>query len=248
MELNRDHARALHEQLSDRLRAELVSVGQPGDQIPTEEEIGRTYGLSRVTVRRAIQTLVDHGALIRRQGKGTFIAPPKPRVVYEIDHLGPFMAAFSTSGEKVIAHLLDFEWAIGRDVPSCFDPQESALIYQRLYETDGTPHALMRIALPGPIGNQVSRADAAAMGVYQILQEKLGIVPVRASFQISSELPDALLAQRLRISPTTPLLLLDRITYDANNDVIEHAVHHLLPEVYKLSVNVKKPPEAEAQK
>lgn len=241
MELNRDHARALHEQLSDRVRAELVKARRPGDQIPTEEEIGRIYGLSRVTVRRAIQTLVDQGVLIRRQGKGTFVAQPKPHIVYEIDRFGPFIAAFAASGESVSAKLLDFAWVTGPEVPAGLGPQGSALVYERLYETDGTPHASLRIALPANLGKNVSREDAASMGIYQILQEKLGVNPVRASFEIGTQLPNALLAQRLRISPTTPLLLLERVTYDNNDSVLEHTVHYLLPEVYKLSVNVKKP-------
>ncbi len=238
--LSRDNMRALHEQLSDRLRAEFTATYRAGDQIPTEEEIGRRYQLSRVTVRRAIQTLVDFGVLIRRQGKGTYLAHQNPRVVYEIDRLGPFMAAFAASGEDVTARLIGFNWVTGNEVPAQFEGDESALVYERLYETEGTPHAMLRISLPGRFGDKVTRADVAAMGVYQILQEKLGIPPVRASFYISSELPDASQARLLRISPTTPLLLLERVSYDANDKAIEHTVHHLLPEVYKLSVNVKK--------
>lgn len=242
--LSRDNVRALHEQLSDRLRAEFEATYRAGDQIPTEEEIGRRYQLSRVTVRRAIQTLVDFGVLIRRQGKGTYLAHQKPRVVYEIDHLGPFMAAFASSGDKITASLIDFNWVTGKDVPAIFAGQDSALVYDRLYETEGTPHALLRISLPGRFGDKVTRADAASMGVYQILQDRLGVPPVRASFYISSELPDASQARRLRVSPTTPLLLLERISYDAADNAIEHTVHHLLPEVYKLSVNVKQVPDS----
>lgn len=238
--LDRDNARALHEQLSDRLRAELVSASRPDDQIPTEKEIGRTYGLSRITVRRAIQTLVEEGVLIRRQGKGTFLARPKPRIVYEIDRFGPFMAAFAESEEKVSVTLLDFAWVTGAQVPKEFEGEETALIYVRLYETAGVPHALLQLALPGRFGDKVSRADASSMGIYQILRDRVGVTPVRASFNIRSELPDASLAQGLRISHTTPLLVLERVSYDATDAVIERTVHHLLPEVYTLNVNVKK--------
>lgn len=238
--LARENARALHEQLSDRLRAELLFAYRAGDQIPTEEAIGDTYGLSRVTVRRAIQTLVESGVLIRRQGKGTFVAQPRPRITCEIDRLGPFMAAFAASEEKVSVRLFDFAWVSGEQVPAKFNRHENALIYNRVYETDGTPHASLRVALPGHLGEKVSRGDAAKMGIYQILQEKLHIVPWRANFLISSELPDAQLAERLRVSPTTPLLVLERVSFDKKGSVIEQTIHHLLPEVYKLSVNVAK--------
>jgi GntR family transcriptional regulator len=238
--LRRTDVRTLYEQLSDRLRAEFAATYVAGNQIPTEEEIGRRYQLSRVTVRRAIQTLVDGGMLIRRQGKGTYLAQPKPRITYEIDRLGPFMAAFDTSGEPVSARLINFNWVTGKHVPALFERTDSALVYERLYETEGMPHAFLRIALPGRIGEKVTREDAASMGVYQILREKVGVTLIRATFNISTELPDAPLARRLQVSPTTPLLVLERISFDADDEVIEHTVHHLLPEVYKLSVNVKK--------
>ncbi len=238
--LARENARPLHEQLSGRLRAELLAKYSAGDQIPTEESICETYGLSRVTVRRAIQTLVDNGELIRRQGKGTFLAAPKPRVICEIDRLGPFMAAFAAWGENVSVRLLDFAWVSDEKVPQEFEKQKEALIYTRLYETDGTPHASLRIAIPGHLGDKVSRGHAATMGIYQILQERIGVTPWRANFLISSELPDAQLAERLRVSPTTPLMVLERVSFDKDDNVIEKTVHHLLPEVYKLSVKVKR--------
>lgn len=238
-DLRRDDPRALHEQLSARLRAEFLSAYPPGHQIPTEEAICQTYNLSRVTVRHAIQTLVDQGLLIRRQGKGTFLAQPRPRITYEIDRLGPFMDAFATSDEQVSAHLIDFYWGTEKQVPACFAPAKSVLLYERLYETGGYPHGFLQIAIPAHLGEHISRADTAHIGVYQILKEKIGIEPHRASFNISSELPDQTLAGRLGVSSTTPLLSLERISYDAKDNVLERTVHHLLPEVYKLSVNVQ---------
>jgi GntR family transcriptional regulator len=239
VELRREDPRALHEQLSARLRADFLSAHPPGQQIPTEEAICQTYNLSRVTVRRAIQTLVDQGLLIRKQGKGTFLAPPRPRITYEIDRLGPFMDAFAASGEQVAAHLVDFYWGTEKQVPACFAPAKSVLLYERLYETGGNPHGYLKIAIPAHLGEHISRADTANSGVYRILREKVGVEPYRASFNISSELPDHTLASRLRVSPTTPLLSLERISYDAKGEALERTVHHLLPEVYKLSVNVR---------
>lgn len=243
--LRRGDPRALHEQLSARLRTEFLANHQPGEQLPTEEVICQTYNLSRVTVRRAIQTLVDQGLLIRRQGKGTFIAPPRPHITYEIDRLGPFMDAFAGSGEQVTAHLVDFYWGTEKQVPECFAPADSVLLYERLYETGGTPHGILQIAIPPHLGERISKADTECIGVYQILRERLGIEPHRASFNISSALPDQVLAGRLGVSPTTPLLALERVSYDARGTALERTMHYLLPEVYKLSVNVqaKRPPK-----
>jgi len=239
-ELRREDPRALHEQLSAQLRAAFLSAYPPGQQIPTEEAICQAYNLSRVTVRHAIQTLVDQGLLIRRQGKGTFLAPPRPRITYEIDRLGPFMDAFAASGEQVTARLVGFRWSDEKQVPPSLAPATSVLLYERVYETAGSPHGCLQIALPPHLGERVSRADAESKGVYTILRE-MGVEPHRASFNISSELPDQTLAARLGVSLTTPLLSLERISYDSNEAAIERTMHHLLPEVYRLSVNVHAP-------
>lgn len=240
LKLDRENARALHEQLSDRLRQELQSTYGPGDRIPTEDEICRSYGLSRVTVRRAIQTLVEGGLLLRRQGKGTFLNQSAPHFIYELDRFGPFMDALTAHGDQTVVHLMNYVWVADVQVPSCFGNDNRALLYDRLYETAGKCHAHLQISLPAHLGDRVTRADAAAMGVYQILQERLGVSPVQADFTLSTELPAPLLAQRMRVSPTTPLLVLERISRDANGHVIERSIHHLLPEVYKLRVSAQR--------
>jgi GntR family transcriptional regulator len=125
-------------------------------------------------------------------------------------------------------------------MPACFAPAKSVLLYERVYETAGSPHGCLQIALPAHLGERVSRADAASKGVYKILRE-MGVEPHRASFNISSELPDQALAARLGVSLTTPLLSLERVSFDIKGQAIERTVHHLLPEVYRLSVNVRAP-------
>jgi GntR family transcriptional regulator len=239
----RDSARALHEQLSDRLRAEVIAALEPGQQIPTEGELGESYGLSRITVRRAVQTLVDQGVLIRRQGKGTFVARRVPRIEYAIDQFGPFVDAFTQASETVSISVLQFRW-IHEAIPSVFREREAALAYTRLYETQGKAHALLEIYLPHGLGRRVAREDTETMGSYQILQEKLGVHPVHAEFLISSELPDQALAQTLSISPSTPVLVLERVSYDREGTALEKTVHYLLPEVYKLKVAVEAPSPA----
>ena len=119
--------------------------------------------------------------------------------------------------------------------PALASGERRALIYDRLYTTAGIAHALNRITLPGDLGEAVTPGHAETMGIYQILREVLGIAPARAEFAIVSELPDAVLARQLCISPSTPLLILDRISFDAGGRAIERTRHHLLPDVYRLT-------------
>ncbi|OYV24404.1 MAG: hypothetical protein B7W99_02495 [Rhodospirillales bacterium 20-58-10] len=208
-----------------------------GQQIPTEEELTQCYGVSRVTVRRAIQTLVEQNVLLRRQGKGTFLAAPAPRFIYELDRFGPFLDAIASAGEAVSVTVVDYHWT-SEDVPAVFGDAQDMLTYARLYESAGKAHALIRIMLPPGLGEKVTRANTADMGVYQILKDRLGVIPNRASFNISTELPNGKLAATLRISPSSPLLVLDRVSYDAHDHVLERTLHYLLPDAYRLKVGV----------
>lgn len=75
MVLQHDTSIPLHQQLSDALRAD-IQTGKysPGEKIPTEMELSALYGVSRVTIRSALDSLVKSGLLIRKRGKGTFVA------------------------------------------------------------------------------------------------------------------------------------------------------------------------------
>lgn len=75
MVLKHDTSIPLHQQLSDSLRRD-IETGKyaPGQKIPTELELHQLYQVSRVTVRSALDSLVKSGLLIRRRGKGTFVA------------------------------------------------------------------------------------------------------------------------------------------------------------------------------
>ncbi len=149
------------------------------------------------------------------------------------------MDAFAASGTKVTTRLIDFFWSADEPMADCFGAPESVLVYERLYETDGIPHGYLKIVIPGHLAERVSRTDAGTKGVYEILEKKVRITPARASFSISSELPDGALAKHLRVSRTTPVLSVDRISYSAKGEPIERSMHYLLPDVYKLSVSVQ---------
>ena len=76
--LERTSTKPLFAQVAQSLNTSIASGGfRPGQQIPTEPELAATYGVSRITVRRAIEELCQHGLLIKRQGKGTFVRESK---------------------------------------------------------------------------------------------------------------------------------------------------------------------------
>ncbi len=239
IELSRGSARTLYEQLTDQLREYLLAQSAVGGQLPTEENLMQMYSVSRSTVRRAIQRLVDEGVLVRRQGKGTFVARPKPKIVHSIDRLAPFMETFKQAGESLETTLIDFSWTETPTLPEKVAHWDlPVLSYRRRYVSGGIPHAVTLVYLPGHLGRRLTRSDIEAMPVYEVLRRKLGVLLSKAEYLVSTRPPSKELSDALDLSPSTSLLVLERITRDDAGDAVEATTHFLRPDVYQLSVEV----------
>ncbi len=228
---------ALHEQLSDELRA-LIQRQDVDTKLPTEEELLQAYGVSRTTVRRALQTLVEEGLLVRRQGKGTFVA--RSPVVQSLDRLMPFVASLTSEGERE-ALLVDVGWLSGAEVPAALGgPDARAFGFRRLYLIDERPHALLHSMVTEALGRQIRRADLEVQPIYHVLEQQLGVTPSRASFTISCGPADDDVAELLAVEAGSPLLMLRRLTFDEHGTAVESATHWLLPELHRLRLSVDK--------
>jgi GntR family transcriptional regulator len=232
--LSRDSARPLHEQLSEQLTNLVGELGS-GGRLPTEEELMKTYGVSRTTVRRAVQALVEMGMLTRRQGHGTFVTPT--HISHPLDHLRPFFETRNTLGKAPTTRLVDFEWITGEAVPVelRLSTHPSALRFRRLYATDGTPHALADITLREDLARGISRADAESRAAYRLL-EGAGAMLKEARCTVSCTPAGAELASLLGIKRSQPVLLWRRMTVDTDDRPVEVTSHWLDPDVYDLQV------------
>jgi GntR family transcriptional regulator len=232
--LERESDRSLYEQIADRIRQQSLAAGE---QFPTEAELVERYAVSRSTVRKAMQQLVHEGVLTRRQGKGTFIARPMPKIVHPIDRLAPFIDTFGKAGEDIQTRLISFGWTPTPDLPQALAAWERPVLsYQRLYVSRGIPHAVTHVDLPRNIGRRLSEADVEAHTAYDALGRKLGISLAKSDFLVTCRQPSQALSQTLEVSQSTSLLVLERITRDADGNPVEYTTHYLRPDVYQLSV------------
>ena len=235
--LERRSDRSLYEQIVDRLRQLSAHSECIGAQVPTEDELTRIFGVSRVTVRRAIGRLVEENVLVRRRGKGTFISKPLPSIVYPIDRVAPFFETFQKAGEDFNTEVTDYFWDDGAKLPAQLcEWTRPVLNIRRRYVTRSAAHAVTHIAVPLEIGQHITREEISRAPIYELLQKKLKLELHQSEFLVSCQQPTAEVSESLGVSRSSFLLVLDRITRDAKGKAVEVMTHYLRPDVYKLSV------------
>lgn len=231
--LDRDSAVAVHEQLSGQLREEVLRR-PAGSKLPTEEELIQQFRVSRTTVRRAVQTLVDGGLLLRRQGKGTFVQSKRP--VQVGDRLAPFVESFTASGLTPVASLLKYEWVTDRSsTPDALSGiPGDILVIRRLYMSDGQPQALADMYVPEQLGRHISRADIEEHPIYQVLQEQAHREPRDAHITLTFAAAGPDVAAALDVEESDLVPTMHRTTRDETGEILECMVAHLRPEAFEL--------------
>lgn len=243
-EIERDSHEAVYMQLARHLISE-AEQASPGDRFPTEEELIEAYGLSRTTVRRAVQLVVDQGLLIRRQGKGTFVTGSRP--IQSATKLVPFVESFTVAGIRPTVRLREFTWIHDLEaVPASIrDKSASFLLVRRIYESEGTPLAVAEIYMPREIGAGVTLAEIEQHPVYQVLQESLGKELREAQLRVTMQEPPEHIATMLGAEDLLYVPRLERFTEGARGDFLEYTVTYIHPDAFELTADVaaELPPE-----
>ena len=177
---------------------------KPGESIPSEMELAARFKVSQGTVRKAIDELAAENLVTRRQGKGTFVAThAEQHVQYR------FLKRLRASAEVARALALR--------------SGDAVLQVRRILSFSGVPTILEDIWLPGQAFKGLTAAQMANYPgpTYAMLELDFGVRMVRAEEKIRAVLPDGEQAERLHVSPATPLLSVERIAYTYNDVPME---------------------------
>ncbi len=211
----------LYLQLRARITEAIESGAlRPGESLPAERDIAAMSGLSRVTVRKAVEQLVAAGKLVQRRGSGTFVAPRVEKVEMALSQLNSFTEDMARRGRETRAIWL--ERALVR--PSTDEvmvlglkAHERVARLARVRLSDGVPLAIERAALPETI-----LPDPGAVGdsLYEYLGSR-GMRPVRAVQRISATNIDAETAALLESPEGAAGLQIERVSYLPSGRVAE---------------------------
>lgn len=214
----------LYQQLKNILKGQMLSgVLKPGDQIPSESELCRIYGVSRITVRQAVRSLVDEGFLYRKQGKGTFVASPKLR--RRLPKLYSFSEDMMELGLRPSSKLLeqtvievDEELAELLRLPSA-NRQVNKLVRVRMANDE--PILIERTLVPVYLCPNLWKEDLERGSLYAILREKYGLLLDHAyeTYEVGKVRKDE--ARSLGCRVGSPAFIIERFTYLRNEVPVE---------------------------
>jgi GntR family transcriptional regulator len=188
---------------------------RPGEAIPSEIDLASRYGVSQGTVRKAIDALATDNLVVRRQGKGTFVATHTE----ERSSLFRFLRIRRNDGGEVspVSRLLDVKRAkAGADSSRLLQLKtgDAVLVLRRVLEYDGEPVVLDEITLPAALfrGLTKARYDAYRGSMYGFFETQFGVRMLKAQEKIRAVAADAPTARILGTDVGAPLLAVDRVT------------------------------------
>lgn len=234
--LQPDIDRPLYLQLADLLRADAARM-QAGVRVESEPQLAQRFGVSRFTVTRAVEILVREGVLTRKQGLGTFVAPPKVRRAPV--HLTSFSETMAAQGRVATHRLLSFGKAAGTE--SAYPPGVALLRLERLRLVDGAPlaihHSVIDAGLAARAGLTRDVASDPHFSLYRLLWDagveiEHGLETLRARLATAKE------ARLLGLAGNRVVMAVRRETYAADGALVDldDAIHDACRYSYEIAL------------
>jgi GntR family transcriptional regulator len=197
---------------------------KPGEAIPSEVELATRFGVSQGTVRKAIDELAADNLVVRRQGRGTFVASHR-----EARAQFRFLRLRNEAGDApggMQSRILDCRRLrapidVARQLQ--LRSGETVVHLRRLLSFESRPAVLDEIWLPGALfrGLTAERLAAYSGPLYGLFETEFGTQMIRASDRIRAVAADDAVANELAVVTGTPLLLVERLTYTYQDRPVE---------------------------
>jgi GntR family transcriptional regulator len=229
-----------HEELRKKLADSLSSSFRPNDQLPSERELTKRFGVSRATVRQALKELVDRGLIYRVQGKGTFVSKPSVRRGRILSSFTEDMAARGmVASSKIFMVRVEAAGAfVGKALG--LSPAQLVLHLQRLRLADAEPMCLEDSYLSRDIVGDIGECLDEGTSLYELLREA-GIRLAKAEEELKATVLTESEAELLTVPPFSPALLTVRVTYDNRGRRVEFAKSLYRGDRYSIELNVCAP-------
>lgn len=208
-----ESGRPRHEQISDWLREKIEDGAYEVDeQLPSEKQLGEQFDVSRVTVRRALQTLESENYIYRRQGLGSFVK--ERRAAQGLVRLTDFAQDMAQAGLEASSEVVQYR--AETPPPSVAmhleTDDQKVMRLDRVRLGDGRPVAFDRTWLPMFYAQLLEGHDLEQETIYHILETDYDIPVLRGQYRIAAANAEGAVAEPLGVDEGTALLLIERLS------------------------------------
>jgi GntR family transcriptional regulator len=240
--LDKDLPVPLYHQLELVLKAEIESGRwQPEAQLPTESQIAERFGVSKITVRQALQALAEQGYISRQQGRGTFVGRRKfdegPRELTSFTEEMRRHNLIATSlvlGQIVVAADARVSDALR------LSTAEPVFVLRRLRLANGEPMGVQTAHIPASLVPGLEKDNLENMSLYETLQGRFGLYPARARETYFAALADQAAADLLGIAIGSPVFAVERVTLLPNQKPFEFVQSTMRGDRYSIVLDLVK--------
>lgn len=235
-------ASPLYEQVKDQLLDQIQQGQYPAlSQLPSEYELSDLFSVSRITVRQALNKLVQEGLVFKVQGKGTFVS--KPKAYQNISQLQGFAEAMASTGHYIINRVVSVQLveASIKVAAKLKLPVKSQVIeIKRVRLLNQAPVSYELTYLPEAIGQQLlqQNIDFTTTDIFKFLEQELMVELSYADLTIDAITADAELAALLAIEINTPILRVERLTHDAKKHPIDYEYLYFSGENFQYQLRI----------
>lgn len=225
MRVNRRAGTPIFKQIATQLRQQIERGGlRFGDVMPGERELAESFDVSRMTLRAAIDELVDEGLLVRQRGRGTVVSHVRINKQAQVIGFMSFSEEMHARGLEPSSRILAFksetaDAAVAAQLDLPLGAQ--VVLLKRVRLANGEPMALERCYVPYERFGRLLKFDLAARSLYDILEQEFGTRPTMCQETVEAVALDAREARDLNVKRGAPGLLVTRVTRDARGALIE---------------------------
>ena len=216
-----------YEKIAFDIKEDILSEKyKPNEQLPFEKELCEKYNVSKMTVKKALDLLVNDGLIIKRRGSGTFVKDITEKEIQRIIEKKQFSGLTTTSiGHKVTSKVLEFKIINAtKEIADILNIEEDEFIYflYRVRYVDDKAVVIEKTYIPLNLIPGMKLADVKK-SIYGYIKDKLGLNIQSAHSTVRAMKSDELDRKYLNLEKDEPILEAERVAYLDNGKVFEYS-------------------------